>query len=462
MTLRLDSAERLWLVGLTLFAALVGLLAGIDPRLAIAAAMASGFVLIVFVDLGLGLALFTTFSFLEVLPASAAVSVGKVGGILLAIAWLGLVVTRPDAKSDFLAVHPGMTGVICGFLGWTLLSAVWAENPSVALGSFGRYLPNAMLFLIVFTAVRTRRQAVFVAAAFLIGALATSLYGLSVGPGPSNVNGVGRLAGAGVEQGQLAAVLVAGFALSAGVAGNLRKSPGLRLATLGAGGLCLIGIFLTVSRGGLLGLGIALIAALLFSGRWRPRIAVAAVLVSVVTVYYFAALAPQDARQRITQTTTHAAQEKEGRTTLWAIAERMAKANFVKGVGAGNFRVASIHYLLEPGAVTRSDQVISTPLVAHNTFLDVLAEEGIIGLSLFVAIILFSLGCTLRAAREFARRRDRGGEVLARALLIGLIGALVADTFLSQEYNKQLWLLLALGPALLSVARTESATEAAT
>jgi O-antigen ligase len=440
---------------------MVGLLAGVDPQLAIVASLGIGFALIVIADLAVGLALFTTLSLVEVFHAGSLLSVGKIGGVLLALAWFARVVTRQDSKSDFLAVHPGMTAVISAFLGWTLLGAVWAHSPSLVIDSFGRYLLNAILFLIVFTAVRTRRQAVMVAAAFAIGGLATSVYGLATGPGPT-VTTDARLAGAGVEQGELAAVLIAGIALSAGVAANLRRNPGLRLAFVGAGALCLLGLFLTVSRGGLLGLGLALIAALFFSGRWRTRVAVVVALIAVTTVYYFAALAPQASRDRITQTTSGQTRLQEGRTTLWKVAERMAKANLIKGVGAGNFRVVSVHYLLEPGAVTRSDQIISQPLVAHNTFLEILAEEGIVGLSLFVSIVLFSLVCTFRATKEFVRKRDVGGEVLARALLIGLVGVIAADTFLSQEYNKQLWLLLALGPALLSVARTERMAEAAT
>jgi O-antigen ligase len=462
MTIRLPSVDWRLPFAVAGVSILVGLLAGINPELAIAASLAIGFALIVIADLAVGLALFTTLSLLEVFQAGSLLSVGKIGGVFLALAWLARVVTRQDSKSDFLAVHPGMTAVISAFLGWTLLSAVWAESPSLVIGSFGRYLLNAILFLIVFTAVRTRRQAVMVAAAFVIGGLATSVYGLATGPGGPTVTSDARLAGSGVEQGELAAVLIAGIALSAGVAGNLRRNPGLRLATVGAGALCLLGLFLTVSRGGLLGLGLALIAALFFSGRWRTRVAVVVALIAVTTVYYFAALAPQASRDRITQTTSGQTRLQEGRTTLWKVAERMAKANLIKGVGAGNFRVVSVHYLLEPGALARSDQIISQPLVAHNTFLEILAEEGIVGLSLFVSIVLFSLVCTFRATKEFVRKRDVRGEVLARTLLIGLVGVIVADTFLSQEYNKQLWLLLALGPALLSVARTERMTEAAT
>jgi hypothetical protein len=42
-------------------------------------------------------------------------------------------------------------------------------------------------------------------------------------------------------------------------------------------------------------------------------------------------------------------------------------------------------------------------------------------------------------------------EVLARAQLVGTVGLLSSLFFSSDEYNKQLWLLLAMGPAFLAI-----------
>jgi hypothetical protein len=42
--------------------------------------------------------------------------------------------------------------------------------------------------------------------------------------------------------------------------------------------------------------------------------------------------------------------------------------------------------------------------------------------------------------------------MMSRALLLAIFGFLVADVFLSGEYSKQLWLLLALPPPLLALA----------
>ena len=76
-------------------------------------------------------------------------------------------------------------------------------------------------------------------------------------------------------------MLVAGVALSAAFAVNMKDHPELRLAGCVATGLCVFGIFLTVSRGGLIALAASMVAAIIFSGRWRPFVVVSAVLVLV-------------------------------------------------------------------------------------------------------------------------------------------------------------------------------------
>jgi O-antigen ligase len=102
--------------------------------------------------------------------------------------------------------------------------------------------------------------------------------------------------------------------------------------------------------------------------------------------------------------------------------------------------------------VRRDEFIVDRPKAAHNTYLHVLAELGAIGFAMFAAIILFALFCILRAARLFDRLGERGMELMARALLVALAGLLAADFFISEQFSKQLWLLLGLGPGLLGVA----------
>ena len=95
---------------------------------------------------------------------------------------------------------------------------------------------------------------------------------------------------------------------------------------------------------------------------------------------------------------------------------------------------------------------MTDPKVTHNIYLQVLAELGVIGLGLFLTIIAMCLICAIRAARRFARAGERKLDLLARGLFIGLTALVVADFFSSEVYSKQLYLLLATGPALFAIA----------
>ena len=86
-------------------------------------------------------------------------------------------------------------------------------------------------------------------------------------------------------------------------------------------------------------------------------------------------------------------------------------------------------------------------------YLHVLAELGIVGLALFVSLIGFSVVSTVKAARRFERAGDRDMELLARGLVVGMLGLLAADFFLSGQFSKQLWILLGLGPAMLALSK---------
>jgi O-antigen ligase len=424
-------------------ALLLGLLAGLDPKLAVAAAIGLAFMALVLSDLGIGLALFAGLSFVELVPAGGApVSFGKLAGLLLAISWLATLASRRDAENDFVSVHPAFTYLLVSFLGWSALSIFWAEQTPDALDGLYRYALGAILFLIVFSAVRERRHVVWVLAAFLTGAVVSAAYGL-LAAAPGAAEDFSRLGGAGVDPNQLAGLLVAALAIAAAFAIGLRGSGPARLAAAAIIPFCLLGILFSLSRGGLVALGVALLAAVAFSGRWRPAAIALLVSVGVGAFVYVGYVASPAARERVTRV-----EGGTGREDIWKVGWRMVEANPGKGVGAGNFDVASIHYLLEPGTIVRDDFIVDTPKVAHNMYLEVLAELGIPGLVMFLGIIGFSLVAILRATRAFRAAGDQRLELLSRALFVALLALLASDFFLSEEYSKQLWLLLALGPAL--------------
>ena len=213
----------------------------------------------------------------------------------------------------------------------------------------------------------------------------------------------------------------------------------------------ILGVFLTLSRGGLFALVAALVATVAFSGRWRPQAAAVAALGVVGAIVYFGAFAPVEARERVTTV-----DGGTGRTDVWRVGWRMVEDEPVRGIGAGNFANTSVHYLLQPGAIVSDDFIVDTPKVAHNSYLEVLAELGVVGLVLFAGVLAFALACIVKATRVFARIGDRQMELLSRGLLVALVGLLASDFFGSRQFEKQLWLLLALGPAFLALARAQA------
>ncbi len=446
MSTRLDGS-RLLVLGVGCAAAAIGALAGKSPSLALSVAMALAFVPIIFGRFTLGVGVFIFSTFLG-LPSTAQKGIGG----LVVLAALGVVIgSSQRLSSNFFAVHRRITLVLLAFLAWGFLGVTWATSTGDVMYSLSRYIPNFLTFFVIYAAVANRRDIVLVIGFFVLGAAVSAGDAILSPPPASAYADVTRVSGTFGDPNYLAAVLVTGFALS--VALNRVRSFGsaAKIAAGCAAVLCLAGIVLSVSRGGLIALTVTLVAAICISGRWRLKLAGIGVMVAIVGVGYFGSFGPATLRDRITHS-----DGGSGRTTIWRVGWREVKANPVKGVGDGNFSVAGVRYASLPGAITHTATAfnayfIDTPTVAHNTYLEVLAEGGIPGLGLFIGFVTASLWCMRRAWLGFRRSGDEDMEILTYGLFAGVLGFLVASFFLSEEYSKQLYVLLALGPALLKV-----------
>jgi O-antigen ligase len=430
-------------------AAGLGVLAAIDPVIALVAVLGALATAAIVADLTLGLYVFVGLSFLEALPKLLpVVTVAKALGLLLVLSWLASVAIRGRGVPSLLAGRPALVALLALFVTWVGVSLLWALESGPVVSELTRFLPLFALFPIVYAALRTRRHAVTLVLFVIGGAIVSAAAGI-LSPPPPDVQGAGRLAGAGVGANALAPVLVCGAVLAAAFAGMQSHPARFRLAAVAAAGFCIVGVVLTGSRGGLFGLGVALAAGLVFAGRGRRAQVVPVVAVATaLTILYIATLAPPILRDRIAQPG-----DGSGRADIWRVGVEMVKANPLLGVGAGNFKARSPEYVLEAGLIRRSDLIVDRPHVTHNIYLQVLSQLGIVGLVLFVSIIGSSLAATVSAARAFARQKDEQMELIARAVFVGLCGMLVAGFFGSWLFSKALWLLLAIGPALLALAR---------
>jgi O-antigen ligase len=454
MAVRLESLPWAQAIGVAGLCAVCGLIAGVEPIAAMAVALGLAFLLLAFTDLTAGLVVFMLVFFL--VPGTL-VKPLVLGVLVLAISWLLTVATRSDDRSRVLLLdHPMASYFIVLFLAWGTISVTWAESTGDAIADLYRYLTNIVLFVIVYTAVGTRRRAAWVLGGYILGAVLTSAYGFVAPPSPDpEAIDIGeRFTGGLGDPNILAAALIPGLALAVGAVGALRNWPGLRVAAICAAAVCLIGFFLTVSRGGLVALGVALVASIAVAGRWRAHAAVGVATLGLVAALYFGAFAPADARERLAQPFQGETRSQESRLTIWQVGRSMVADRPLNGVGIGNFETSSIHYVFEPGRAIRTDVFVDTPEGAHNTYLHVVAEVGFVGLVPFLAILAFSIGCTGVAVRNFKRSGDDPMEIMSRALLVAQAAILAASFFISAQSINKLWLLLGLGPALLAVSRT--------
>ncbi len=438
-----------------LLAAATGLLAGIKPVWAVAAMLGVIFIVVVLLSLTAGLVLFITLTFLEASPLwIQGFSVTKAAGVMLVLGMLARVTIhqgRPEGRM-FLSAYPAASYALALVAGWAALSVLWAEDSAAAYDSLYRWALVLSLFLIVFSAVRSRREALLVLGAFVAGTALTAAYGLVASP---DFDDSGRLGSTVGDSNVFAGVLIAGMVLGLATRFARLDAPGIRAAGAATAGLCFVAFLFTGSRGGVIALAVVLLASVAAAGRGRRGLAMLGVItVGALGVAYFTTYAPPDIQERIVNASQGQVGESEARPTLWRIGWRMVEDEPLVGVGAGNFEPRSVDYLLEePGALTRTDRIIDDPTVAHNAYLQVQAELGVVGLGLFLGILGFSLRATVLAARESARAGDRELRVLALGLALALVGFLVVNLFISEIFNKQLWLLLALGPALLAVVR---------
>jgi O-antigen ligase len=262
-----------------------------------------------------------------------------------------------------------------------------------------------------------------------------------------------RLSGGFDDPNELAAVLVPALIFS-GFAFVALRGREIRWLYGGASLVFLYALAQTDSQAGLVALATALILAVVLAGRARPIIALGVIAFAFAAVSYYTFVTKPVAIETISS------QNNVGnRESLWSVGAHVVRDHPVTGVGAGNFVVAEPAYAFQGINLPRVDLIVRPELV-HNSYLQVLAELGAIGLAAFLTVIGRSLLLALRAARTFGRSGDYELDVLSRGILVGTIAMLIAYFFATNQYEKQLWLLLAIGPALMSVARLHSgATE---
>jgi O-antigen ligase len=134
-----------------------------------------------------------------------------------------------------------------------------------------------------------------------------------------------------------------------------------------------------------------------------------------------------------------------GRVEVWGRGVGYMLQRPVLGVGVGKFEQAE--GTLSAESEQRDRQGLgwkwSSP---HNTFLEIGAELGLLGLGIFVALFAYAFRTLLFIARAPPQTAIQGarGKAIAQALIGSLIAYVVAGSFLSHAYTAITYALLAL------------------
>ncbi len=218
-------------------------------------------------------------------------------------------------------------------------------------------------------------------------------------------------------------------------------------------GISLVTILLTGSRGGFLGL-VSILMLLFFtkgSGiKWQQKLAL--VIISIALFTTFGSTINMDRVKSLMELSSdYNVTGDEGRLELWRKGIQIALTHPVTGVGVNCIGQAIGDLRAAQGEGSAKWQT------AHNSFIEIAAEIGLIGFFLFCSIIIgtyknFSLYKKVQISSPHAKEF----QSIAAALQVAFIGSLVAAFFLSQAYSIIFTLFFALSVVMKNIALIQS------
>lgn len=215
----------------------------------------------------------------------------------------------------------------------------------------------------------------------------------------------------------------------------LGASPRWRLPLLGVVALIAAAIVLSLSRGTIVGLAAGL-AWMVLVDRRHVRLVLGGGLLALLVAVLVIRSDPSRFETALLYKQKVADYNVTTRYDAWTAAAELAVEKPLLGVGPGNFR---FYY----NELTDRPAGTHNLFVAHNAYLDVAAELGLVAMVLFVLYLILIMGRLTVAAR-----RGDGPPGYARALRVSLVIAIVAAAFVSEQYYPPFWLLGGLATAV--------------
>jgi O-antigen ligase len=329
-------------------------------------------------------ALWMVGAFVFSFPAQGGVAVAGVGSMSRLVGFAAFVIVVLSLVSrDRIRVRPPSLFLVVAalFVSWSAVTFFWSIAPSVTLVRINTYAQLAVLAWLVHQVVRDDRDLDFLWQAFVLGAYVMIGAGIAafLGGERTGYRDVGGFNPNGFS-------IMAALAIPMAWGLTLRRSHGwLHMVNLVYPLFAIAAVVLAASRGGLLTALVALVIIPMTMGHLRllPRVVVALALAGLVWVA--AALVPttfpelQRNIDRLAETDTElAGGTLTGRTVIWSAGIDVLRTSPLVGVGAGGFGSA-----MQP--------ILGSVRGAHNAFITVVVETGLVGLSFFALLLVVAL-----------------------------------------------------------------------
>ncbi len=367
---------------------------------------------------------------------SETVSVVKLAGLLLLVSFL---ISFP--RSDKPLYLPPMSLSVAAFLLFVAISLIFSPEPSDGVGKMVSYALFAGFFFLLTQVIDDRGRLLTALRVLTISVAAAATWGLV-----RFLSGDADRAGGPISNPVDFGYLLAAF-LPVAVYLMLedRRRRWLWLACIPP---IVAATLATLSRGALVGLG-ALLVWGVATRRIRLGWLIAAAFTLAAIVGVGLLLWGSVIEERVEQKQNVANENLQSREALWRGAVLMAMDNPVTGVGPNRYGPESVDYV-------RDNPVVIQEPVAHNAYLEILAENGPFALLAFLAFLGGSWLTLARQRRASQRARDPGGSRLATALQASLLVAIVGALFLSEQLTIPFWLIGAFAAAAPRVFGTET------
>lgn len=374
-----------------------------------------------------------------VLPSEGGFTVPRVVGVFILTGWLLSAAVRREMGFRLRA----FVLVMLAFVTWSGVCLIYALDTSVAITRVFSFVQLAVATLMFISVIdRPSRMRGVQWAIVLWTCLATTFAVAEYYMGLTSV-AVGFVGNRNGLAGGISIAIVFSYLLYQANPGGLAK-----LFLVLALPAFFLGLALTLSRTGFIMLGVGLMAVWYRIVREKGLLILAGSLAvfSLVTL-----LLPDTVWKRAGTIVPAISQQRDTfglRVRLWEAGMRMIEDRPVFGVGPANFITALPRYSWRerPGR----------ELVAHNAYISVAAEMGLVGLALFLMMYVLAFREAHFAFRWARRAGSKESELHALATEISLILVMTGALTGSTENHKFSWMCLGLAVGIGQVARRAS------